>query len=74
MSQLLRFFLLAFFYCIYAVSIFAQDIPAFTDQQLTANPTDAWITNGGNTYNQRYSQLNEINTESSEQQEVTREI
>ena len=63
MSQLTRFFLLAFFYYIYPVEIFPQDIPAFTDQQLIANPTDAWITNGGNTYNQRYSPLNEINTE-----------
>ncbi len=31
--------------------------PKFTAQQLTAPPTDGWITNGGNVYNQRYSPL-----------------
>src|SRR5262249_19564661 len=35
--------------------------PAFTKQQLTALPQDAWITNGGNIFNQRYSPLTEIN-------------
>jgi quinohemoprotein ethanol dehydrogenase len=35
--------------------------PAFTRQQLAALPKDAWITNGGNLYNQRYSPLAEIN-------------
>jgi quinohemoprotein ethanol dehydrogenase len=35
--------------------------PAFTKQQLMALPKDAWITNGGNVYNQRYSPLTEIN-------------
>jgi quinohemoprotein ethanol dehydrogenase len=35
--------------------------PAFSRQQLTALPKDAWITNGGNIYNQRYSPLTEIN-------------
>jgi quinohemoprotein ethanol dehydrogenase len=35
--------------------------PAFTKQQLTALPKDAWITNGGNIFNQRYSPLTEIN-------------
>jgi glucose dehydrogenase len=35
--------------------------PAFTPQQLTAPPKDAWLTNGGNLYNQRYSPLTEIN-------------
>ncbi|MEJ1965067.1 MAG: PQQ-binding-like beta-propeller repeat protein [Gammaproteobacteria bacterium] len=35
--------------------------PAFNGQQLTALPRDAWITNGGNLYNQRYSPLTEIN-------------
>ncbi|HVY66262.1 MAG TPA: PQQ-binding-like beta-propeller repeat protein [Gammaproteobacteria bacterium] len=53
-----------------AVSAQASDIPAgraiklapaFTRQQLTALPTDAWITNGGNIFNQRYSPLTEIN-------------
>jgi len=31
--------------------------PAFTTRQLTALPTDAWITNGGSLFNQRYSPL-----------------
>ena len=35
--------------------------PAFTKQQLLALPTDGWLTNGGNLYNQRYSPLNQIN-------------
>ncbi len=39
----------------------AKPSPAFTKQQLTALPRDAWITNGGNLFNQRYSPLTEIN-------------
>ena len=35
--------------------------PAFTAEELTAWPTDGWLTNGGNVYNQRYSPLTEIN-------------
>jgi alcohol dehydrogenase (cytochrome c) len=35
--------------------------PAFTATQLTALPTDGWLTNGGNLYNQRYSPLSLIN-------------
>ncbi len=35
--------------------------PAFSADELTAWPTDSWITNGGNVYNQRYSPLTEIN-------------
>src|SRR4051812_8879393 len=34
--------------------------PAFSAAQLTAAPSDAWITNGGNVYNQRYSPLARI--------------
>jgi quinohemoprotein ethanol dehydrogenase len=37
--------------------------PAFTAQELTAWPTNAWITNGGNIFNQRYSPLTEIDRE-----------
>jgi alcohol dehydrogenase (cytochrome c) len=37
--------------------------PAFSADELTAWPTDGWITNGGNVYNQRYSPLIEINRE-----------
>jgi quinohemoprotein ethanol dehydrogenase len=39
----------------------AQSAPAFAAKQLVASPTDAWITNGGNIYNQRYSPLARIN-------------
>ena len=35
--------------------------PAFTAKQLTAQPRDGWITNGGNVFNQRYSPLTQIN-------------
>jgi quinohemoprotein ethanol dehydrogenase len=34
--------------------------PAFSAEQLTAPPRQAWITNGGNVYNQRYSPLRRI--------------
>jgi PQQ-dependent dehydrogenase (methanol/ethanol family) len=34
--------------------------PAFSAGELTAWPTDSWITNGGNVYNQRYSPLTGI--------------
>jgi quinohemoprotein ethanol dehydrogenase len=36
--------------------------PAFSAAQLSAQPTDNWITNGGSVLNQRYSPLKEINT------------
>jgi quinohemoprotein ethanol dehydrogenase len=35
--------------------------PAFTAEQLTAPPTDGWVTNGGTISNQRYSPLTQIN-------------
>ncbi|MEO8315285.1 MAG: PQQ-binding-like beta-propeller repeat protein [Pseudomonadota bacterium] len=35
--------------------------PEFTAKQLTAPPTESWLTNGGNLYNQRYSPLKKIN-------------
>ena len=35
--------------------------PAFKAAQLVALPTDGWLTNGGNLYNQRYSPLTQIN-------------
>ena len=45
---------------------FAQDraispSPAFSAEKLVEPPTDGWITNGGNIYNQRYSPLTLIN-------------
>ncbi len=47
-----------------ATSVLAQPIvpaPAFSGKQLTALPAGYWITNGGNTFNQRYSTLTQIN-------------
>ena len=35
--------------------------PAFTAEELMAHPTDGWLTNGGNIYNQHYSPLDQIN-------------
>jgi quinohemoprotein ethanol dehydrogenase len=37
-----------------------EQSPPFSASQLTALPTDGWITNGGNVLNQRYSPLVEI--------------
>jgi quinohemoprotein ethanol dehydrogenase len=37
--------------------------PAFTAKELTALPTQEWITNGGSLSNQRYSPLDEISTD-----------
>jgi quinohemoprotein ethanol dehydrogenase len=36
--------------------------PAFDAHQLVALPTNGWLTNGGNLYNQRYSPLLQLNT------------
>ena len=35
--------------------------PAFSGTDLSALPDSAWITNGGNVFNQRYSPLTQIN-------------
>ncbi len=35
--------------------------PAFSGKQLVADPSDGWVTNGGNVFNQRYSPLTQIN-------------
>jgi len=37
-------------------------IPALSADELTQEPTDAWLTNGGTLLNQRYSPLDEIDT------------
>ena len=37
--------------------------PAFSADQLMALPTDGWITNGGNVFNQRFSPLTQITPE-----------
>ena len=42
----------------------AQELPpapAFSAQDLLTAPTQDWITNGGNLFNQRYSPLTQIN-------------
>lgn len=36
--------------------------PRFTAEDLTAPPSDNWITNGGDLYNRRYSPLDQIDT------------
>ena len=41
----------------------ATEAPAFSATELVPAPTNSWPTNGGNIYNQRYSPLNEINTD-----------
>lgn len=38
-----------------------QAAPAFTAEDLVADPATDWITNGGSTMNQRYSPLDQIN-------------
>jgi len=38
----------------------SAEAPAFSAEQLTAQPTQNWITNGGTIYNQRYSPLTQI--------------
>jgi PQQ-dependent dehydrogenase (methanol/ethanol family) len=43
-------------------AVVATPAPAFTPAQLTATPDTNWITTGGNAYNQRYSDLTQINT------------
>ena len=37
--------------------------PAFSAEQLLEEPTEAWLTNGGTLMNQRYSPLDEIDTD-----------
>ena len=38
--------------------------PAFSAAQLAAAPTDGWLTNGGNLWNQRYSPLTQLDRHS----------
>ena len=51
------------FSCLAALpaALLAQSSPAFTPEQLRADPVDAWVTNGGNSFNQRFSPLDQIN-------------
>ncbi len=39
-----------------------EPAPAFSAEELSEEPTDAWITNGGTLANQRYSPLDDIDT------------
>jgi quinohemoprotein ethanol dehydrogenase len=39
----------------------SADATQVTRERLLAHPTDAWLTNGGNLFNQRYSPLTDIN-------------
>ena len=43
-----------------ADAIQKSSAPAFTAHQLVSLPTDGWVTNGGNVFNQRYSPLHQI--------------
>jgi quinohemoprotein ethanol dehydrogenase len=59
--------LIAFAFAVYYVasrggSSEPSSAPAFTADELAAPSTDNWITNGGTTFNQRYSPLDEIDT------------
>lgn len=42
-------------------ALLAQSSPAFTPEQLRNDPVDSWLTNGGNSFNQRFSPLDQIN-------------
>jgi hypothetical protein len=44
-----------------------ERIPALSAGQLTEEPTDVWLTNGGTVFNQRYSPLEEIDTSNVDQ-------
>ena len=48
------------FSALHAGAALAQRNSAFSPKALTAAPTDAWRTNGGSLYNQRYSPLRRI--------------
>jgi alcohol dehydrogenase (cytochrome c) len=37
--------------------------PAFSSDELAADPTDGWLTNGGSLSNERFSPLDQVNTE-----------
>ena len=37
--------------------------PAFKARDLVSSPRGNWVTNGGNTFNQRYSPLTQLNRE-----------
>src|SRR5262245_27644539 len=47
---------------LHSVSSAITAAPAWTADQLLANPSTDWISTGGNIFNQRYSALNQINT------------
>jgi quinohemoprotein ethanol dehydrogenase len=44
-----------------------ERVPALSAGQLTEEPTDVWLTNGGTVFNQRYSPLDEIDTSNVDQ-------
>ncbi|MES2605924.1 MAG: hypothetical protein V4603_13385, partial [Pseudomonadota bacterium] len=44
-----------------SVASTSASAPAFTAEQLAAQPTQNWITSGGSLYNQRFSPLAAIN-------------
>src|SRR3954469_21348768 len=50
-----------------AAAALISPAPAFSSDDLTAEPSEDWITNGGSTWNERYSPLDQIDTESVKQ-------
>ena len=65
-GTLLRLLLLTALFTFASITSAVENItpaPAFRAGELQAAPTKGWLTNGGNLYNQRYSPLDQINTE-----------
>src|SRR3954463_4930232 len=50
-----------------AAAALISPAPAFSSDDLSAEPSDDWITNGGSTANERYSPLDQIDTETVKQ-------
>jgi quinohemoprotein ethanol dehydrogenase len=44
-----------------------ESAPAFSAEELSADPTEGWLTNGGSLSNQRYSPLDEIDSDNVEE-------
>jgi quinohemoprotein ethanol dehydrogenase len=45
----------------------SSSAPAFSESRLASLPDDDWVTNGGSSFNQRYSPLDEIHTKNVDQ-------
>jgi quinohemoprotein ethanol dehydrogenase len=58
----MRRIIVSVFLALLSTNGYGAPSPAFNARELTELPTNGWITNGGNVYNQRYSPLVDINT------------